>query len=771
MKHFVLILIVFFAGVVLGYGQTGVIRGHVYELESGDPVAFGNVILEGTDFGVNTDLDGFFSFAAIPAGDYKMIVSYIGFENAEVEVHLDEGQIFYKKIYLKENAVKLTTVDVSAKRQQARADVRVSKLSVTPGQIKSLPSTGGQADIAQYLAVLPGIVSTGDQGGQLYIRGGSPVQNKVLLDGMTIYNPFHSIGFFSVFETETIKAVDVMSGGFNADFGGRISAIVDIKTRAGNSKRYGGSVAVNPFQSKVLFEGPIKKDKGDGSAKSSFIFTAKHSYIDKTSPKLYPYAVDTTIFAGDDSGTPAEKKLPYNFTDFYGKLNFSSGQGSKIDFFGFNFNDKVNYEGVADLGWNSIGLGTNFKLIPPNSNIIIGGILSYSKYHVALNESEEFPRKSDISNYAALVDFSNYGVKSILKYGFEFAGKNTDFVFRNNNGITIKQPSFTTELAAFLTYKKTLGKLVIEPGVRVQSYASQHKTFIEPRFQAKLNATDYLRFKTGVGIYSQNLISSVNERDIINLFVGFLSGPEEHLYKPASTEKADHRLQKSVQAVFGMELDLGKYLELNVEPYYKDFQQLIAVNRDKRTPEETDFVTLTGKAYGVDVSLKYENKDMYVWATYSNGHVTRNDGVQEYPTIFDRRHNVNFLATYSFGSEKAWEASIRWNLGSGFPFTLTRGFYEELDLSDGVNTDVLTGNGDIGVVYDTKRNRGRLPYYHRLDASIKRTFTFSKHTKLETVISVTNVYDRKNIFYFDRVRYKRVNQLPILPSIGINFYF
>ncbi|MEL6141221.1 MAG: TonB-dependent receptor, partial [Bacteroidota bacterium] len=210
--------------------QNAIIRGTVIDSETGDPISFGTVVIKGADRGMNTDLDGFFSFANLSAGTYEVVASYLGYDSVKTVVDLGVDQIEFVRLGLTPSGVNLSTVDVSARREQARSDVKVSKISVTTEDILSLPSTGGEPDIAQYLAVLPGIVSSGDQGGQLYIRGGSPVQNKILLDGMTIYNPFHSIGLFSVFETEAIRGVDVYTGGFNAEFGGRISAIVDIKT-------------------------------------------------------------------------------------------------------------------------------------------------------------------------------------------------------------------------------------------------------------------------------------------------------------------------------------------------------------------------------------------------------------------------------------------------------------------------------------------------------------------------------------------------------------
>ena len=220
------------------FSQEGSIRGHVYDSKSGEPVMFANIILEETNIGTNTDENGLFNLVGVPVGEYNLRASFLGFEEALIKVEFKSSKINYYKVDLVEGGINIGVVDISASRQQDRTEVRISKLRVSKKQIKALPSTGGEPDILQYLQVLPGIVSTGDQGGQLYIRGGAPVQNKILLDGLTIYNPFHSIGFFSTFETEIIRNVDVLTGGFNAEHGGRISAIVDITSvRVENIKR------------------------------------------------------------------------------------------------------------------------------------------------------------------------------------------------------------------------------------------------------------------------------------------------------------------------------------------------------------------------------------------------------------------------------------------------------------------------------------------------------------------------------------------------------
>ncbi|MBK9014972.1 MAG: carboxypeptidase-like regulatory domain-containing protein [Saprospiraceae bacterium] len=750
----------------------GVLRGNIFDKNTGEPMIFSTVVLQGTTIGTTSDVDGFFSIGNIPVGSYTLVVSSIGYDSTAIKVTIKEGGINSQRVMLTASSIQLGTVEISSRREQARSDVSISKVTVTANQIRSLPGTGGQADIAQYLPVLPGIISTGDQGGQIYIRGGSPIQNRILLDGMTIFNPFHSIGFYSVFETETIKTVDVLTAGFNAEYGGRVSAVVDLKTREGNKKRIAGLVSANPFQAKAVLEGPLKKFQ-EGSGSTSFLFTAKHSYINETSPLLYSYAVDTTFYPTSDAGLSEKdrKRLPFSFTDFYGKLSFLTNNGSKLNLFGFNFNDDVNYIGVAKLGWQNVGGGANFTLIPPNSNLVIGGTVAYSDYSIELQEAGEQPRSSGISNYNVKLDFTYFGLRNEIKYGFEVIGLDTKFKFRNFVGNTISQNDNTTELGAFIKYKARYGDFIFEPSLRFQLYASQGTSNLEPRLGLKYNVTDGFRLKAAGGFYSQNLISSVSELDVVNLFVGFLTGPEEQVTKPNSTESAPHRLQKAFHAVVGTEIDLSKNVELNVEPYFKNFTQLIQINRNKLSPTDPNFVTEKGKAYGIDLTLRYETKKLYLWSTYSLAYVDRNDGEQNYPTIFDRRHNVNLLGTYKFGEKLEWEAALRWNMGSGFPFTQTQGFYGNINFNDGLNTDPLTTNGELGIVLDGKRNGGRLPYYHRLDGSLKRVFKFGKYTSLEVVASATNMYNRENIFYFDRVRNKRINQLPIMPSLGVTFIF
>ena len=740
-------------------GQNAIVRGNVIDRSTGENIPFANVYLEGTTKGTNTDINGFYSLNNVEAGEYKLVSTFIGFDTAYIDIKLGKNTIEYQNIYLDESSVEIDVVSISADRQTARTEVKVSKVTVTSKQITALPSVGGEPDIAQYLQVLPGVISTGDQGGQLYIRGGSPVQNKILLDGLTIYNPFHSIGFFSVFETDLIKTADVYSGAFGAEYGGRISAIVDIQTRDGNKVKHGGFVSLSPFAAKALVEGPLTKFKENASS-SSFVFSAKRSLFDQTSQTLYSYAA-----------RDPEVGLPFSFQDLYGKLTFKSQNGSSLNLFGFNFQDEFNDPSIARIGWKNSGFGANFDLIPATSSIIMSGSIGFTNYDLGFIDEDADARSSSIRELGANLDFKFFGDNNEFSYGIDLRGITTDFSFLNPFQQTLNQRQSTTELSGYGKYRHVIGNLVIEPSFRFMFYASQNTFSPEPRLGIKYNISDKLRFKAAAGMYSQNILSTSNERDVVNLFNGFLSGPTEQV-RGLDGDPLSDKIQRSNHVVGGFEIDVTNNLQLNIEGYYKDFPRLIVVNRNKLTVTEADFLEEEGEAFGVDFSAKYQLPRLYVWATYSYGFVNRFDGEQTFPTVFDRRHNVNFLTTYNLDDAGTWQASVRWNLGSGFPFTQTQGFYNLNQFFEGVSTDVNTANPDeVGILFSQDRNGGRLPYYHRLDLSVTKTIEFSDRFSVDIIASLTNAYNRDNIFFFDRVEFERVDQLPWLPSLSVKASF
>ena len=754
------------------FGQSTV-KGFLKNKASGEPVMFASVSLEGTSFGVMTDSEGFYSISKVPAGTYRLVVSSMEFETVAEEVRLIDDRIATRNYLLESKVISLGSAEVSADRQEQQTKVNMSVETIRPADLKKIPSFGGQPDLVQALQVLPGFISTGDQGGQLYIRGGSPIQNKVLLDGMIIYNAFHSIGLFSVFDSDVIANADIYTGGFGAKFGGRISSIMDIKTRDGNKQKIQGMVGASPFGAKITLEGPLRKMNENGGG-ISYILSMKHSYLEQTSKVLYDYINE------DGQG------LPFNYTDLYGKISFSGGNGSKLSVFGFDFSDQVSYQALSDLRWSNVGAGGNFTVVPSGSAILMNGHFAASQYEIRLKEDGLQDRFSSVNGFNFGLDFKYVLGEDDVQYGLEIVGMETNFQTFNPLGVQVGQIENTTEFAGYVDYRIHRGRLILNPGMRMQYFSSLARFRPEPRLGVKFKVSERLRLKAAAGLYSQNVISSNSDRDVVNLFYGFLSGPENlqnNLITPeGEVQEVVHSLQTAQHLISGFEFDLTERLNLNVEGYFKNFTQLTNPNRNKLfadnaanadVPEvlRKDFIVETGKAYGVDVVLKYEERFTYIWLVYGYGNVDRWDGFRWYDPVFDRRHNVNLVVSQGLGREGDWEVSARWNLGSGLPFTQTQGFYQPPNVIDGIATDyVVSNSNDLGIQF-AGLNEGRLPAYHRLDMSIRREFEFENGQTLEGSAGVTNLYSRDNVFYVNRVTGERVDQLPFLPSISVDWHF
>lgn len=770
-------LILLLATIGTSFAQNNDVRGFVYEASTGEPIMFSNVYLKGTTLGCSTNENGHFNITRIPDGSYTLLVTCLGYDTIRQKIALKGETTLNMKFYMEALSVNLDAVSVTADKVEARTETKTSVITVTPKTLSKIPSVGGQADLAQYLQVVPGVIFTGDQGGQLYIRGGSPIMNKVLLDGMVVYNPFHSIGLFSVFDTDIIRNAEVYTGGFGAEHGGRISSVMDISTRDGNKKHMSGKFGASTFGAKLMIEGPLKKANTPDEASISFILSGKMSYLEQTSKVLYSYA--------------SEDGLPFNYQDIYGKVSINASNGSKVNLFGFSFNDQVNnYKSLANFGWDSYGAGGNFLVIPGKAPVMIEGNIAYSSYTARMKEANNPDRYSKINGFNVGINSSYFLGKNTLKFGFEILGFTTDYLTYSNIGNhKIEEKENTTEMGFYVKYKATFDKFLFEPSFRIHCYASLPDISPEPRIAMKYNISDSFRLKAAAGYYTQNFVAATSDRDVVNLFYGFLSDvkdlPTYYDGKPVNSH-----LQKAFHYIAGMELDLGRNITSNFELYYKDFNQLTNINRSKMYEDDAenatvpdllkkDFMIEKGNAYGFDVSLKYEDKNWYVWAVYALGFVNREyEKALENGTIisanyaphFDRRHNVNLLVTYTAGAKRQWEFSGRWNFGSGFPFTQVQGYYENLSFMDGIYFDYITANGELGLLYG-ELNQGRLPCYHRLDIDAKRRFYFSERCQLEVNLGVTNVYNRANVFYVDVITSDVTYQLPIMPTLGFTMSF
>lgn len=593
---------------------------------------------------------------------------------------------------------------------------------------------------------------------------------------MIVYNAFHSIGLFSVFDSDALANADIYTGAFSAKYGGRISSVMDIRTRNGNMKEQKVKVGASPFGAKLLLEGPLKK-MVDGKGGISYLLSMKHSYLEKTSEYLYPYI---------DGG-----KLPFGFTDTYGKVTFG-GAGSKLSLFGFGFNDRASVlddsTGVsfADYNWKNNGGGGTFTIVPPGSSVLVNGHFAVSRYSIGLEEGSLADRYSKVNGFNFGIDFKYVKGEDNIEYGLEVVGLETDYRTFNALNVIVEQIENTTEFGGYVDYTINRGDLIVQPSMRMQYYSSLAKFRPEPRIGIKYKASERLRLKLAGGMYSQNVISANSDRDVVNLFYGFLSGPE-NLQSQLITPNGDikdvtHSLQTANHLVGGFEFDITEKMNINIEGYVKQFTQLTNINRQKLFPDDAshadvpellrlDYIVESGYARGADVVLEYEDRGTYVWLVYGYGDVDRWDGSRWYDPVFDRRHNVNFVFSQDFGKDDAWKFSSRWALGSGLPFTQSQGYYQSPNISDGIFSDYVTANSNEITIYYAGLNEGRLPTYHRLDLNISRTFEDFVGGDLEFTAGVTNIYSRENIFYINRITGQRKNQLPFLPSLAIDWKF
>ena len=773
MRKLILLFFVFTTIATITIAQTGSVRGFVYDKATGETIIFSNVLILNTTHGSSTDNNGYFAIPKVPKGDYNIRVTFMGYEEKVIPIKVVANEITTLKIELEPSSRLLNAVEIRADRLAAKTESQVSIEKITAKDITQMPSIGGTSDLAQYMQVLPGVIFTGDQGGQLYIRGGSAIQNKVLLDGMVIYNPFHSIGLFSVFETDVIKNADIFTGGFGAKYGGVLSSVMDISTRDGNKKQTKGKIGASTFGANLLLEGPIIKQDTSSGLSLTYLLTAKNSYLSYSSKKLYSY-IDGT--------------LPYDFFDLYGKLTLSGENGSKISAFGFNYTDKVsNYKSIANFDWVNRGLGANFLLLPGNTSALVEGIFAYSDYTVSMKETTTKDEKtSNIGGFNVGLSATNFFVDNKLIYGIEMIGSTTSTnitKYKNDKPSRTENTNYSTELGVYGLFKGVLGKFLYEPSFRLSYYASMSKASPEPRLALKYNITDWFRIKAAAGLYSQIFIDTKPDVDIVNLFTGYetISPESMNIVRTYKGQEISSYLQSSKHFIFGAEFDLSRFITLNIEGYYKTMDGLISLNRNKYFNDDEDhadkpeylkkeYAIENGKAYGMDISLKYDDDRLYVWTVYSLGKVVREDEKVQYAPHYDRRHNVNVLISYQVGLSRSWELSLRWNYGSGFAYTPNKGGQEMLDFQTGIDYDYIYANGTLQMLLG-EYNSKRLPEYHRLDFSVKKRFDVFKSSILELNLSVTNVYNRNNLFYQNRTTGERVDQLPIMPSFGLSLSF
>jgi hypothetical protein len=715
----------------------GTLRGVVVDAQSGEALPYSNVLIEKTNLGTSADLKGNFTITGVPAKDYSIRVSFLGYETKHLNVTIKANQVTQITVELSSSKVELQTIEKIGEKYERPNETDLGLQKLTIRQIEMLPK-GVETDIFRSLQFLPGVQTTGDVSARYYVRGGGSNQNLVLLNGVSVYNPFHALGLFSIIDPEMINAVEFYKGGFTAENGGRLSSVLNLVTKDGNKNRYAANANLSFLTGKAAVEGPL------GSS-GSFLLTGRRTLFNNTLKKFLNF-----------------KDAPFEFHDISLKANYSStGTASltKLSLHGFNSQDRLLNENPekADYRWTNNIFGATWFQAWEDVPIYSETFLSISNFEgeVSPNLSDVKPKKNIVSDITFRTDFTNiYESRDEIKVGYKLTSFKSEINLENLQG---NRTSASDKGLHFSVYGKyrflRFEDFGADIGTRINfiSLAKKSASFLEPRINLTYNIFPGISLKGAWGIYTQELITLVNEDEIISLFEPWLITPD---YLNAS---------EAIHYVGGLSIKLFEGLTFDTEVYYKLLKNTAEINDKKADDIDRDFVQGSGKAYGAEFFVQYLQPAVQFTASYSLSWSYKNvDGWLSYPK-YDSRHNVTTNLTVLFGS--GWEASVSWFFNSGLPFTQIEGFYDKLYFDDLFYSSGLYGYYKPFTVLGDK-NLGRLPTYHRLDLNVTKKFTLF-FADVAISASVLNTYDRKNIFYFERDTGERVNMLPILPTATI----
>ena len=690
-------------------------------------------------------------------------------------------------IYLVSKSAALNEVVVYSRRRDANVrNAQMGRIDLSINQIKNIPSFLGEVDILKNIQLLPGVRNAGEGNAGFYVRGGGPDQNLILLDDAVVYNTGHLFGFFSIFNSDAIKNTSLIKGGMPAQYGGRLSSVLDVSMKDGKSNQFQGEGGIGLIASRFSFQGPIKKDK------ASFIVSARRTYIDAL---VKPFVKKSSNFYG--SG--------YYFYDLNAKVNYRFSEKDRLylsgyfgrDVFTFN-NSELSFK--ANIPWgNSTGtLRWNHVF---NRKLFANTTLVYNDYHFSFGASQnnfDIKLSSGIRDGNAKIDFDFYPSG---KHKLKFGGLMTYHKFIPNvtsgrQDSTIFTPSsegekHALENALYVQDDWDLSeKVKINTGLRWSSFTQigPYTKYVRDANQNKLDSTVYgalEKIKNYHGLeprvtirYAAGALTSIKASVTRNLqFIHLVSNAgttlPTDLWVPSTFRV---RPQISWQYAAGVFRNFNNNeIETSVEVYYKRMQNQIEYREgytpSLRDPEE-EFIFGRGWSYGTEWFVNKVRGRLTGWVGYTLSWTWREfpelNGGEKYPAKYDRRHDLSVVATYE--GNKRWKFGAVFVYGTGNATSLPERFY----FINGVLTQEYSGI-----------NQYRLPAYHRMDLSATYTPQSKKKKKVQSywVFSVYNIYSRKNPYfiYFNqsgspytgsvKVEARQVSLFPVLPSVTWNFKF
>jgi hypothetical protein len=718
----------------------GKLRGFVIDSTSREALAFGNVYVEEQKTGASTDFRGYFLVNSLPVGiELTAIVSYVGYKTKRIHFKVRKDEITDTTVELVPSSIQLQAVEKIGKRiyEENATDIGLQKITLR--ELEMLPK-GVETDVFRALQYLPGVQSTGDVSAKYYVRGGASDQNLILLNGITIYNPFHAMGLFSVIDPEIINGVKFYKGGFTSEYGGRLSSVLDIQTKDGNKSVYSTKASSSFLSGKILFEGPIP----DGS----FMLTGRKSFSNEILKK----------FLNDQN-------VPVDFYDFSFKLNYSSKgflDNAKFSLFGFYSGDNLKYDDPSreNFKWINNLLGVEWFQIydaPLFSKVSVSS--SNFSGEVIPNGSDLKPRRNNVNDVSISADFTYvFDSKDEFDGGIIFKVLGADLYTQNKRGIESNIKDLLGNLSAYGKYKfLRYNNFGADAGLRIIIGGSSEKgTFLlEPRLSTTYRIIPEIAIKAAAGVYHQEISTITDENEVISVF-------EPWFIIPGYLEPS-----RAIHYTAGIDFDFSSTIMFKVETYYKDLKNIPAINEDKNFGYEPDFVSGSGESYGWEFLFQYNTLPLSISTSYSLSWAYKSVNNIIYYPRYDIRHSFNIGIDCDLG----WgiRAGAVWIYSSGLPFTKIMSYYDKFYFDNVYDNPFYSGYYNPFTVLGDK-NVGRLPVYHRLDLNLSKKFVISP-VVIDLDLSVINAYNRKNIFYFKRDTGERVNMIPFLPTATLKVEF
>ncbi|MEM7552231.1 MAG: TonB-dependent receptor [Bacteroidota bacterium] len=763
LKSFLFFVLIILHSIAFGKNT---LSGKVVEKASGEVLPFATVVIEGTVIGTTTNVDGFFSLFDIESNEVTLVVSYVGYQTITLDVVLN-GSKDLLIIELEPITSQLEEVLVVANANKIlNASSGVSTTTISTKQLELLPSIG-ETDIFRSLQLLPGVSGTNENSSGLFVRGGTPDQNLVLLDGITIYKVDHFFGFFSAFNANAIKDVQLHKGAFPAQFGGRTSSVVELTGKTGSFEKIQGGFNVNLLSVNGYFEAPITKNL-------SFLIAGRRSYTDVLQTGLFESISDSQI--GDDGfndptiddSEVTTLQPDFYFYDWNSKLSYRPSEKDLItvsvyngqDFLDESRNLTRDIQGPAvpttlffdlfettDYGNKGISGKWSRQWNPKfYSNFLVAGSEFFSTFNrdgfaevvqedtTLFSLSQQSFEDNNVVDISARADFEwQRSSRSKTDFGISYTLTKVDYNNVRDDTVIILQSNQEAQYGSiYVSNEQKIGnKLNLTTGLRLSKYENEDDLLWEPRANLTYQLTPKIKLKAAYGKHYQFVNRVLNE--------SITEGARE-FWLLTDGELVD--ISEADHYVLGASYEIDNWL-FDVEGYYKDLSGLSEFSLRFRNDDSFDpnqlFFTGDGEAKGIEFLIQKKQGNYTGWASYTVGNIRNtfedlNEG-NEFPALHDQLHEFKMVHSYEVGQ---WVLSSTFIYGSGRPFSEPEGQY---------NVELLDSN-EFNFVGIGDRNGSRLPAYHKLDVSAHYKFNIGK-AKADLGLSIFNLYGRENISFVE----------------------